>query len=152
MTYILTWNPSKFNWEAFADGKPTRKPPFYANWTCRSTRPEPGDRFIMLRLGSGNRNGIVATGQIVSFPYTAVSWEHKTSLFIDILIEVLFENEYQQHLLKDAFPEQCWSPQSSGISLKTQYEDSFWNVIETYRINPSANDMVSVMNRIGIEQ
>jgi len=152
-TFLLTWNPAKFDWHAFSNGVPAYPTPFMTDWTSHSTKPSKGDRFAMLRLGT-KQNGIVATGEITSDgTYTAMCYDKCLRRFVDIQVDHLFLNAYPQHLLREKFPDQCWSPQSSGISLKDKYQDDFWNTINEFIEKKSPTpDAFTLMKMLGLKQ
>jgi 5-methylcytosine-specific restriction protein A len=73
-TYLLTWNPSRYNWQRLpylvhlsAQGWPVLH-----DWNCENTkRIRDGDRFFMLRQGP-EPNGIMGSGFVISpKPYPA---------------------------------------------------------------------------------
>lgn len=58
-TYLLTLNPNNYQNDGnvwVRDGQDNR-------WACLSTKPQPGDRVYLLRLG-GERGGVVARGTV----------------------------------------------------------------------------------------
>lgn len=70
-TFLVTWNPKKFPWKRLKlAGELARKggAPVFANWTFgRSSKPRPGDRVFLIKVGQEPR-GLIGSGKIVSRP------------------------------------------------------------------------------------
>ena len=123
-SWLLSWNPTVMLWEEQDDdygyqsvlkiirSGGTR----LFNWRCINTKVKAGDRIFMIKLGD-NPRGIFATGFAVSDSYT----EDNTRLLDVFLTD--FRDYHNEKIipweqLKERFPEQQWSPQGAGISIK----------------------------------
>ena len=138
-TYILTWNPRKFHWEEYRDifrrlkdGTAT----YRSDWSCRSNRPEAGDRFILLMQGMGDKNGIVGTGIFLGNPYQYGFDTEFGQKFVDIEFRVMWDYETCDYpktaMLKEMFPDQCWIPQMSGIRIRSAVLPEFWKQMKSF--------------------
>lgn len=134
-TYILTWNPNKFDWKDYEETVDLCKQKVVCmfNWSCRSKQPKINDRVILLMQGMDNKNGIVGYGHVTEPPYelpfsdwggrflTAKfdrMWNYKTDKYV------------RTDVLKSMFPEQNFSPQFSGIRIKSSVLPDLWKLIE----------------------
>ena len=133
-TYILTWNPRKFNWTDYHLACEYIKNigDFYFDWSCRSKLPKDYDRFILLMQGMGEKNGIVGTGIFTSEPYTVKNTPYGSS-FTDITFNRMwnYENEPYVHTsqLTMMFRGQCWTPQMSGTRIRSSILPDLWSLI-----------------------
>lgn len=100
-TYLLTWNPKRFQWDELADNITHVREvgSLLGRWSCGNTRRiEPGDRFFLMRLGEKTR-GIVGSGVILSQPFSEAHWEDEraergeNSLFVEVSFEILRDAE-----------------------------------------------------------
>ena len=129
--WLLSWNPSRWNWDTLAADRATTIAGEKADnrWRCGSTKPREGDRVFLIRTGSPPK-GIVALGKVTRAPYEAEHWEQaradagETTRFIDVAFdsvrdattdEVVSLEDLQSHE-----PGQEWNPQSSGIEIKSK--------------------------------
>lgn len=134
--WLLTWNPNNFIWGDYVDnilatryGKKVSD-----SWSCNSTQIKQGDRIYLTVLGTKDSNGIVASGYATGIPYEEDHWdEYKASQgqkarYVDIEFDWILNYETEdilkQRSLKELFPDQHWSPQGSGISIKSEYVDA----------------------------
>ncbi len=142
-TYLLTWNPTRWNWENFARDCQSvkRGAAAQSRWSCGNSRSiAPGSRFFLIRLGS-HPKGIIGTGQIVSPPFEDVHWDSarrkrgESCWFVQIEFEVLTQDpmigwdDLQQPGLK-GFP---WGSQSSGILIRSPYLEQLEKACEHTR-------------------
>lgn len=152
-TYLFVWNPSKWNWITLEEkieqlkisGNVTEK------WSCRSYKTiKPGDRAFLARVASEPR-GIFAAGYVASKPFLSKHWSGEGKDVFRVLIdfEVLLNPEKEPILTLDILntgnlENQQWSPQSSGISIKSDLVDElealWFNFLTTEEIgqNPYA--------------
>ncbi|SFW22585.1 AAA family ATPase [Ruminococcus flavefaciens] len=134
--WLLAWNPNNYDWESVDDQynyytmlkKVQNGDKYTEAWRCHSTKVKSGDRIFIIRLGV-NPKGIVATGYAYSDSY-----EKNGTRLVDITItdtkDYKSEKIISQEQLKTLFPEQQWSPQASGISIKpdaAQWLIDNWN-------------------------
>lgn len=130
-TYLLTWNPRRFQWNELADDIAHVRDigPLSGTWSCGNTRRiQPGDRFFLLRLGQEPR-GIVGSGVILSEPFSEAHWDNdqaergENSLFVEVSIETLRDADSEiilaQEVLRNdpLLSSMHWSPQASGIRI-----------------------------------
>jgi len=135
-TYLLTWNPEHFS--TGGDGS-SEKVLNYSigesvRWTSHSKQPRIGDDIYLMKIGAEPR-GIVAKGTVTKESYNAPHWKDDTKQrsYIEFELQEL-RNSCEEGLLhilllKKSFPEQKWSPQTSGIEIKAEYLkglDSLW--------------------------
>lgn len=140
-TYILTWNPERFRWTDYKDICALTQSEGYryiTDWSCRSKRPQKGDRFILLLQGQGKKNGIVGYGTINSKPYDYFADTVFGRRFVDIVIERLWDYTWEDYVktevLKEKYPDQCWTPQFSGTRVKSAILPDLWFFIEIYNL------------------
>ena len=62
-TYLLTWNPNKWDWDNLEDEISNHKEKGYSDsrWSCRNKSIKKGDRVFLIRLGEEPK-GIIASG------------------------------------------------------------------------------------------
>ena len=134
--YLLSWNPKNFSTggEGSDTGVLDYKLGEVVRWSCHSKQVTEGDTVFLIKLGKGSR-GIIAKGTVTKPSYLDECWKDATKerTYIDFRIEDIRHNCSEglvpQVLLQKACPEQQWSPQSSGISIKAEYEktvDDLW--------------------------
>ena len=153
-TWLLAWNPNNWDWKDFDEAvKTTREGvPYNNTWACSSNGVIPGDRFFMITLGT-DYNGIMASGYATSEQYEYEHWdpqkraEGKMNKGIDIafdyIVDIENEDVLAQSFLKSTFPDQHWSPQASGISIKNYYVDELekeWQKIKENDWWPSLSE------------
>lgn len=153
-TWLLNYNPNKWDWEKQNDAysyKDTLKTvknggAVFFSWRCHSNQVKAGDRVFIIKLGPAPR-GIFATGYASSEPYegtyTDDNGQDVNGRMIDICITGFLdyhtEELISQDMLKRKFPQQQWSPQGSGISVKSdaaQWLIENWNNSDTKKVMP----------------
>ena len=125
--WLLTYNPAKWDWEDYDNAiKITRNGiGYYCDWNCSNQSAKVGDRVFIVKLGDKSTpKGIFATGYIVSDFYEGdnfdITKDNKIKYINIILTHVV---DYRTdpiitlYELNEKYPEQQWSPQSSGISI-----------------------------------
>lgn len=132
-TWLLSWNPAGWNWVEYHDAakKTQAGEPYEDSWTCASTKVQPGDRVFLTVLGTGEKNGIIASGFATRGSYEDEHWDPekaaqgKKAKRIDVRFDWIADYETDLYLkqsrLKELFPNQEWSPMGSGISIQDQY-------------------------------
>jgi 5-methylcytosine-specific restriction protein B len=135
-SYLLSWNPKHYSnggegsnkgFLIFEEGEKIE-------WSCHSKQVKKGDIVYLIKLGVGAR-GIIARGVVTKSSYMGACWkdESKQRSYIEFKLQEL-RNTCEQGLvpfvlLQNACPDQQWSPQSSGIQIREQYQktvDDFW--------------------------
>jgi 5-methylcytosine-specific restriction enzyme A len=150
-TFLLTWNPKAWIWEDFdimisdVQTKGSKR----MSWSCgRSKNIQPDDQFYLMRVGK-SKPGIVGFGVVKSHPFTGphFSEQDKTAQYVDIEFDTLLDVEKEDPVLslqtlKQEMPDQLWTPQASGTSIKTAYVDKldklWFNHLTSHRftVNP----------------
>ena len=133
-SWLLAWNPNMWNWEDLSEASAqTRNGNLYrTTWACTSSGVTPGDRVYIITLGTNN-NGIMASGYATSTQYEYEHWDSDkraagqmnkgVDISLDHVIDIGCQHPLTQVFLKNQFPDQHWSPQGSGISIKDYYVD-----------------------------
>lgn len=129
MTWLLSWNPSKWNWETLESDRALTIAGSKADnrWSCSSTKPREGDRVFLMRTGTAPK-GIVAAGKITRAPYESRHWEQsraeageKVSL-VDVAFDCVRDAELDGIVSLEELESrdlgQEWNPRSSGIEIK----------------------------------
>ena len=132
-TWLLNYNPSIWDWDKQDDelnyGNIKKivnsGGTVFLSWKCASKKIKQGDRVFIIKLGSAPR-GIVATGYATSGSFDSEYTEDDGTISSERLVDICItgfldyhtEEIIPQNLLKEKFPEQQWSPQGSGISIR----------------------------------
>lgn len=130
-TYLIGWNPD-IQGEGSASndvGQLAYKVGDRTDWACVNKSIRTGDPVYLGRVGSKAPKGLIAKGRACSGSHTAEHWNPakagKLQDFVLIRFEEIRSGESDAYLpldgLKTKFPEQQWSPQSSGILIQDQY-------------------------------
>jgi 5-methylcytosine-specific restriction protein B len=129
--WLLSWNPSRWNWDTLAADRATTISGEKADnrWRCSSSKPREGDRVFLIRTGSPPK-GIVAVGKVTRAPYEAEHWEQvradagETTRFVDVAFESVRDATFDEIValedLQSREPGQEWNPPSSGIEIKSK--------------------------------
>ncbi|WP_238904365.1 McrB family protein [Ruegeria alba] len=129
--WLLSWNPSKWNWDTLARDRATTINGEKADnrWRCSSSKPREGDRVFLVRTGNPPK-GVVAVGKVTRSPYEAEHWEQsradadETTRFVDVAFDSVRDATTDEIVpleeLQSREPGQEWNPQSSGIEIKAK--------------------------------
>jgi hypothetical protein len=130
-TYLLTWNPALWEWveyNQFLDG--TIKLPLVRCWSTQSHKNvKIGDEvFLMLLDENPEHKGIIAWGYVTQEPFEDLHWDKekrdkgiKTYFIQCTFHEIINIEKYsalRRHQLINAYPDQHWAPQGSGIQIQ----------------------------------
>lgn len=134
-SYLLSWNPKNFLSGGEGSDQETLdyQKDEIVRWSCHSKQVLEGDNVYLIKLGKGTR-GIIAKGVVTKASYIDKCWNDSTKerAYIDFRVEDIRhdcnEGLIPQVLLLKACPEQQWSPQSSGILIKSEYEETVNNL------------------------
>jgi hypothetical protein len=132
VSWLLSWNPTHWTWENFSQDRAAthQGKTVPIRWSCNSRKPVVGDKAYLLRTGVPPK-GIIAAGNIVTAPYEAPDWDDekaaqgKTRWYVDVAFsriqDPLTKDPYvsENDLAKITVDQQVWTPQSSGIEIKT---------------------------------
>jgi 5-methylcytosine-specific restriction protein A len=125
-SYLFTWNPAKWDWKTLDQDVDAcrRKGVFDDQWSCGVTKKiQPGDRVFLIKLGSEEPTGLLASGYALSAPFSDAHFTdpRRKALYIKLRYDVLLNPSSEALLsredLKSSLPEVHWSPQASGISI-----------------------------------
>ncbi len=132
-TWLISWNPKRWEWKDYLDAVHITQTgsDYKQRWSCVNTHVMPGDRVFLTVLGSGDKNGIIASGVAVSKSFEGDHWDsekqaqgikiNRIEVSFDLILDYLHQDILQQSVLNSLFPDQQWSPQGSGIEINAQY-------------------------------
>jgi 5-methylcytosine-specific restriction enzyme B len=155
-TWLLTWNPNKWEWENLAsdradtqDGKTVT-----IRWNSSNRKAAVGDKAYLARTGVAPK-GIIAIGNIVTPPYEAPHWDEakaeagESRWYVDVAFsriqDPLANDPYltNEDLGKITIDQQDWSPQSSGIEIKQRSAgvlEKLWDKVVKSSIKPPGSE------------
>jgi 5-methylcytosine-specific restriction enzyme A len=128
-TYLLTWNPGKFEWGDFQEDWDSyysgSRPRF--RWSCGNTKSiKVGDRVFLMRLGyQEDVTGIVASGVVTEPPFEEDNWNPEglslTAWYVEFEPDVFFNPDTDDLLdPKIVSQEFNWHPQRSGVTIPNE--------------------------------
>ena len=142
-TFLFAWNPVKWPWPEIGEsvallnsGKKVSE-----MWNCVSHKKvKPGDRAFFSKVGSEPR-GIFASGYITSEPFLSKGRKGKDIFCVTIDFDILLDPETTPILTLDILnigklEKQLWTPQSSGITIKTEFAEELEMVWKDFLENP----------------
>lgn len=127
--WFLTWNEDKWTWNNYVEWSVGTKngKTYVEPWSCSSKQPAIGDHVFLMKTGTDPK-GILAHGYVCKSSYESPHYDKERAANGDAIphIDVEFDRiqNYNSEpiikldILKTSFPEQNWSPQSSGIQIK----------------------------------
>jgi hypothetical protein len=125
-TYLLTWNPRRYEWEDFDENFKEFKTKGYLDytWSCGGTkRIKKCDRLFLIRQVMGPR-GIFASGWATSEVYPGEHWDDngKIANYVDLRFDVLLDPLTdkiitREELDKGKLKKGNWSTRASGITI-----------------------------------
>lgn len=125
-TYLLTWNPERWQWTYIEDSIAQITQQGFCNerWSLGVTkRIDIGDRVFLMKLGAKPR-GIVASGWVASDTFQDIHWsdETKRALYADVHFDTILDPDQDSifpiELLQDGiYGSVSWTPQNSGNSI-----------------------------------
>ena len=130
-TFILMWNPSisSVNEDGFVESMIDMFEGWF-NWSVFEwQKAKMGDRFYLIRVGEGNKNGVVMAGIFGSQPYKSDDWSGKKrvvyymDLYPNVVVNPKTEPIMTTEELEKVVPDYQWRGGHSGIMLnKAQAE------------------------------
>lgn len=130
-TWLMAWNPKHWPWKTYQDDrlKIASDENVTLPWRTASTQPREGDTFYLVRVGQEPR-GLIARGNIASAPYEDYHYNAEraangeTARFVDITLTDLRDPGVDAYismadLQAGTTDGQNWSPQGSGIEIKS---------------------------------
>ena len=131
--YLLTWNPEQEseNGTAVESKSLGYKVEQRVEWSCRSKDVKPGDPVYIARVGSKQPRGLIAKARVCSERRTGPHWDASKAdqmlHYVRIEFEDIRDGSTDAFLpsegLKQEFPNQDWSPRSSGTHIRPQYSE-----------------------------
>ena len=125
-TYLLAWNPNRWQWDDLADFVDSfnRGEVSIDRWSCgRNKNIAAGDRVWFIRLGEDPR-GIFGYGTVVTPSYEDAHWDDptKTTQYVEYQIDSIVNPETDQiiprtRLDDPPFDSMHWDTQMSGVSI-----------------------------------
>ena len=134
--WLLTYNPDNWTWPNFeadvADAKSGKH--VIHDWQCASKQVEIGDRVFITQTGNKAR-GIFASGHVKIGSHDAPHYNAEKAsqgvvtphieIDLDWILNPTSEKIINTDVLNSKIPNQTWSPQNSGISIK---DDAFFKL------------------------
>lgn len=137
--FLLTWNPKHWDWDDFDDyiQEVQQQGSTQMSWSCGNSKNiQRGDTVFLMKVGRNNP-GILGSGIALSTPYRGEHFSDpsREANYVKVKFDVLLDVNNDDpplslEILKRNFPDQSWTPQASGISIKTEYVDhlkSLWS-------------------------
>jgi hypothetical protein len=161
--WLLSWNPKHFS--DGGDGSDSYQlelnPGDKHRWTSSSKQPQLGDRIFLIRLGIEPK-GIIASGEISRTSFDDEDWRDssKNRNYIEFEVEEhrpdLARGLLKQSELISSFPQQQWSPQSSGIEINpliTEELEKLWvNNSNNFLIEEPVNMKLDKLENLPVNQ
>jgi 5-methylcytosine-specific restriction protein A len=126
-TYLLTWNPERWQWDDIQDDIAliTEKGFCDGRWSSGVTKKiQPSDRIFLMKLGSQKPRGIMASGWATSEVFQDIHWgddsklAHYVDIHFDTIIDPSQDDIFSVELLQDEiYSGVNWTPQASGMSI-----------------------------------
>ncbi|GAB0151612.1 AAA family ATPase [Marinobacterium sp. BA1] len=148
-TWLMAWNPNNWTWRSFQDDRLriARGDNVTMRWRTASTHPREGDSFFLVRLGQDPK-GLVARGNVASEPYEddhynpELAKQGQKALYVDITLTDLRDPKADSYIsmadLKAlTVDEQNWTPQASGIEIKSKSAKivaNLWNKLPPVKV------------------
>lgn len=152
-TYLLTWNPHRWQWKNLAEKSDSvRKGEDKADsWSCGNTKKiVNGDRFFLFKQGTELPKGIFASGYVINSPEESLHWDFEkakeglralqVAINFDILLNPYFDEILERDFLirDNVFSRVNWNTQSSGIEIlpdiAMELEEVWQNFTKTQKI------------------
>lgn len=125
---LLTWNPKAWLWKDYNDKvkEVQKNGSTLMRWSCGNSKNiKVDDQVFLMRVGP-NEPGIIGSGYVVEAPYKDIHFadEDREALYVEVAFETLLDFKQdilRLSVLKKEIPEQQWTPQASGISIRNEY-------------------------------
>lgn len=126
-SWLLAWNPKNYDWENVEEpfsldtmfNRICSGGGYYDCWRCMSSKIKCGDLLYIMKLGKEPK-GIFAAGYAISDSYIDDDDVRVVDVLLTKAIDFRTESIIPQQTLKDLFPDQQWSSQGAGISIKPE--------------------------------
>jgi 5-methylcytosine-specific restriction protein A len=126
-TYLLTWNPKRWQWDDIQDDKAliTRNGFCDDQWSSGVTKKiQPGDRVFLMKLGVQKPRGILASGWAISEYIEDIHWadDSKLAFYIDVHFDTIIDPREEsifpiEVLQNGIYASVNWTPQASGMRI-----------------------------------
>lgn len=154
-TWLMVWNPTRWEWKSFHDDrlKIASGENVPRRWSTSSTQLREGDTFYLIQLGQDPR-GLIARGNIASSTYEDDHYDTERAAngdrknFVDITLTDLRDPKADSFIsLADlqagTTDDQVWSPQSSGIRIKSRSAtrvSKLWDKLPPIKVSPAQTE------------
>ncbi|MBL8154259.1 MAG: HNH endonuclease [Anaerolineae bacterium] len=128
--YLLTWNPTKFPWDDYADEQQAFELGFETQlvWSCGPRKRLPiGSRIFMMRLGYQQPlHGIFASGFSTREPGSDIHWNPSSpspqAHYVEFTLDAFLNLEVHELLKpeKEVSEKFNWRPQSAGVEIPNE--------------------------------
>ncbi|SEG36374.1 HNH endonuclease [Eubacterium ruminantium] len=131
--YLLAWNPDVWSWDqSYSEmvENVSKDNPLTEPWTVKNSSIHRGDIVYLMRLGVEPK-GIIAMGHASSEVYLMDHYNKERASkgertkHVDARFELMLDYENGKYIplekLKALFPNQQWTPPSSGIAIRSEY-------------------------------
>ncbi|MEY3218920.1 MAG: hypothetical protein RIT27_277 [Pseudomonadota bacterium] len=133
-TYLLLWNPKKWEWETIQQdiSELAQNGKLMGNWSCgRTKKIKPNDRFFLMRLGKEPK-GICASGRIINSPVQDNHWDSKegSTYYVDVEFETILDPNNESIFLiekqEGIYKNYNWTPQSGGRTIPHEIAEQLY--------------------------
>ena len=128
-TFLFAWNPVKWKWTDMEENiEQLEKTGVFSDmWSCAShTKVKPGDRAFLVKLGK-KPTGIIASGYVATPAFLSQHWSGPDKMVPRVMIDFdTILNPSKEPILavetlkQGNLSKQHWTPESSGISIKSE--------------------------------
>lgn len=152
-TYLLTWNPKKWNWDTLDDDLDTYRTEglWVTSWSCGNRKAiSPDDRVFLIKQGPQKPRGIFASGYVTRGPSAGRHFTNrqKQATYVDVEFDVLLDPRVdvlpRERLDQPPFGAVNWGTQSGGIVIASEVasrlEDIWDEHVRTLGLNPIARE------------
>ena len=156
--FLLTWNPKVWAWDNMDEEINILQKSDYVdtNWDCYNSNVKPGDFFFIIAVGGSKKKGIFGCGiveDILLDQESLINKENKRNRIIGklyILVNPNRDRIIELEYLKEHYPEQTWTPQKCGTTIKDEYVGT---LVKSWKelINKNATFSEKVNSRIFLE-
>lgn len=125
-TFLFTWKPERWSWKSLdADVERCKAKKYFDDqWSCGVTKKiVPGDRAFLIKIGSEQPTGIMASGTVLTLPFKGEHYSDPTkmALYVDLRYDVLLHPQKEKILLKSDLQKEIlkvnWSSHASGMTI-----------------------------------
>lgn len=156
-TFLLTWNPRKWQWDSFEEGLELihQNGSLAGRWSCRNKSILSGDRVFLLRQGLEPR-GLISSGWALDGAYEDEHWDDAgprsgSSWYVDVEWDSLSREPIitREELDEERFAGVNWNTQTSGIAIvapAARLLEMEWGRRTGSRFEPIAEEILDAKN------